>query len=192
MVSTPPFHHRLLTGPLLDGLDFLTRRQPPEPPAPIAHQAASPPPRDPTRVAQAGGTGIFIDRDKVGRTPRASPPCCIEHRRTTAQGQLWDEVSARPLDHTTELLTGSALLRRRQLQRLLCAAANSLTLHPIDCLILPHRAQARGIRAVTLTTKSGEDSERAFLLYWTQESPVGLSGWTAIPAVLNRPSMHLN
>ena len=42
-VSTPPFRHRLLTKPFLDRLDFLTRRQPPELPAPIAHQATSPP-----------------------------------------------------------------------------------------------------------------------------------------------------
>ena len=98
-VSTPPFLHRLLTESFLDRLDFLTRRQPPEPFAPIVHQAASPPPRDPAGVARAAGAGIFIDRDKVGRTPGASPPCCIEHRRTTAQGQPWDEVSARPVSH---------------------------------------------------------------------------------------------
>ena len=43
-VSTSPPRHRQLTKPFLGRLDFLIRRRLSEPPTPIVHQAAFPPP----------------------------------------------------------------------------------------------------------------------------------------------------
>ena len=50
----------------------------------------------------------------------------------------------------------------------------------------------RGQTAQLAVTRWGGLPERALLLYWTQESPAGLSGRTVILAVLSRPPTHLN